>query len=196
VPFVLAEEPGAIVAGFDVHRRQITVEALDTATGEVSRGQIESTPAAVEEWVVGFPGRMVHVAVEACTGWLFVCRALDPASRPPLRPSPPITDAPTACGQLPQLSRHPRPAWRPTKDTAAAVAPTERPINHQVTGRHHARPRAQIRQGVHGAKHSPHPASLRRDHPRPAGDPPSRKHTTSTTSTHTHHGLDTGPQLR
>jgi transposase len=76
-PFVLGEEPGAIVAGFDVHRRQITVDALDTATGEVSRGQIESTPAAVEEWVAGFPRRLVHVAVEACTGWLFVCRALE-----------------------------------------------------------------------------------------------------------------------
>jgi transposase len=76
-PFVMGDEPGAIVAGFDVHRRQITVDALDTATGEVSRGQTESTPAAVEEWVAGFPGRIVHVAVEACTGWLFVCRALE-----------------------------------------------------------------------------------------------------------------------
>jgi len=75
--FVMGEEPGAIVAGFDVHRRQITFDGLDTATGEVWRGQIESTPAAVEEWVAGFPGRVVHVAVEACTGWLFVCRALE-----------------------------------------------------------------------------------------------------------------------
>ena len=76
-PFVLGEAPGAIVAGFDVHRRQITVDALDTATAEVWRGQIESTPAAVKEWVALFPGRVVHVAVEACTGWLFVCRALE-----------------------------------------------------------------------------------------------------------------------
>jgi transposase len=76
-PFVLGEEPGVIVAGFDVHRRQITVDALDTATGELWRGQIESTPAAAEEWVARFPGRVVHVAVEACTGWLFVCRALE-----------------------------------------------------------------------------------------------------------------------
>ena len=76
-PFVMGAHPGAIVAGFDVHRRQITVDAVDTATGEVSRGQIESTPAAVEEWVAGFGGRVVHVAVEACTGWLFVSRALD-----------------------------------------------------------------------------------------------------------------------
>jgi hypothetical protein len=49
----MGEEPGAIVAGFDVHRRQITVDALDTATGEVSRGQLESTPTAVEAWVAG-----------------------------------------------------------------------------------------------------------------------------------------------
>jgi hypothetical protein len=76
-PFVLGAEPGAIVAGFDVHRRQITVDALDTATGEVLRGQIESTPAAVEQWAARFSGRVIHVEVEACTGWLFVCRALE-----------------------------------------------------------------------------------------------------------------------
>jgi len=76
-PFVMGEAPGAIVAGFDVHRRQITIDALDTAIGEVSRGQIESTPVAVEDWIDEFPGRVMHVAVEACTGWLFVCRALE-----------------------------------------------------------------------------------------------------------------------
>jgi transposase len=75
--FVLGAEPGAIVAGFDVHRRQITFDAVDTVTGEVWRGQIESSSPAVEEWVGRFPGRVVHVAVEACTGWLFVCRALE-----------------------------------------------------------------------------------------------------------------------
>jgi transposase len=31
----------------------------------------------VQEWVARFGGRVVHVAVEACTGWLFVCRALE-----------------------------------------------------------------------------------------------------------------------
>jgi transposase len=66
----------AIVAGFDVHRRQITFDALDTETGEVARGRIESTPAAVGRWVKRFAGREMHVAVEACTGWLFVCDAL------------------------------------------------------------------------------------------------------------------------
>ena len=83
----MGEEPGAVVAGFDVHRRQITVDALDTATGEVSRGQLESTPAAVEEWVAGFAGRVIHVAVEACTGWLFVSRALERRARSCIWPS-------------------------------------------------------------------------------------------------------------
>jgi hypothetical protein len=76
-PFVLGVELGAIVAGYDVRRRQVSVDALDIATGEVSRGQIEFTPTAVEEWALGFPRRVIHVAVEACTGWLFVSRALE-----------------------------------------------------------------------------------------------------------------------
>jgi transposase len=78
-PFPLGVAPGAIVAGFDVHRRQITFDALDTVSGECWRGQLDSTPGAVEGWVARFPGRVVHVAVEACTGWLFVCQGLDRA---------------------------------------------------------------------------------------------------------------------
>lgn len=66
-------------AGFDVHRRQITFDALDTETGEVITGRIDSTPEAVAAWVGRFPGKEVHVAVEACTGWYFVCRALERA---------------------------------------------------------------------------------------------------------------------
>lgn len=66
----------AIVAGFDVHRAQITFDALDTDSGEVKRGRIRSTPDAVRAWVGRFAGREVDVAVEGCTGWLFVSRAL------------------------------------------------------------------------------------------------------------------------
>ena len=68
-----------MVAGFDVHLRQITFDAVDSLTGEVTRGRIASTPAAVLEWVAGFCGREVHVAIEACSGWLFVARALERA---------------------------------------------------------------------------------------------------------------------
>jgi transposase len=68
--------PGAIIAGFDVHLRQITFDCLDSQTGEVTRGRIAATPAAVGEWVARFAGRVVHVAMEACTGWLFVAEAV------------------------------------------------------------------------------------------------------------------------
>jgi hypothetical protein len=71
----------AIVAGFDVHRRQITFDALDTETGEVSRGRIDATPAAVAGWVRRFNGQALEV--EACTGWLFVCDALVSAGAVP-----------------------------------------------------------------------------------------------------------------
>jgi hypothetical protein len=40
------------------------------------RGRIAATPAAVRQWASRFRGHEVHVAVEACTGWLFVCDAL------------------------------------------------------------------------------------------------------------------------
>ena len=73
----------AIVAGFDVHRAQITFDALDTETGEVIRGRIDATPAAVTRWVERFAGREIDVAVEACTGWLFVCDALVAAGAVP-----------------------------------------------------------------------------------------------------------------
>ena len=67
---------GAIIVGFDVHLRQITFDCLDSATGEVLRGRIASEPAAVREWMTQFVGREVHVAGEACTGWLFVAQAV------------------------------------------------------------------------------------------------------------------------
>ena len=42
----------------------------------MSRGRIESSPAAVRRVGEAVRGREVHVAVEACTGWLFGCDAL------------------------------------------------------------------------------------------------------------------------
>src|SRR5438445_4473938 len=64
----------AIVGGFDIHRRQVTFDYLDTATGQVRRGRI--SPACRQElrsWLERFAGRRdVTFAVEGCTGWLFV----------------------------------------------------------------------------------------------------------------------------
>jgi transposase len=73
----------AIVAGFDVHRAQITFDALDTETAEVTRGRIDSTPAAIRRWLARLGSDEVDVAVEACTGWLFVCDALAAAGATP-----------------------------------------------------------------------------------------------------------------
>jgi len=66
----------AILAGFDVHRAQITFDALDTDTGEVLCGRIRGDRDAVSEWVRQFAGEHVEVAVEACTGWLLVYEQL------------------------------------------------------------------------------------------------------------------------
>lgn len=76
---IVAPSSDAVVAGFDVHLRQITFDCVDARTGEVSRGRIGSTPDAVEAWMRSFAGREVHVAMEACTGWLFVARAVQRA---------------------------------------------------------------------------------------------------------------------
>jgi len=82
-----------IVAGFDVHRAQITFDALDQETGEVHCGRIAATPKAVEDWVKRFPDREIHVAVEACTGWLFVCQALEAQGATPHLAEPTETAA-------------------------------------------------------------------------------------------------------
>ena len=62
---------GAVIAGFDVHLRQITFDCLDSGTGEVCRGRIGASPVAVEEWVGQFCGREVHVAMQG-VHWLAV----------------------------------------------------------------------------------------------------------------------------
>ena len=82
-----------IVAGFDVHRAQITFDALNDETGEVHRGRIRATPEAVGEWVERFAGERIDVAVEACTGWLFVCEALSQAGAVPHLAEPVETSA-------------------------------------------------------------------------------------------------------
>ena len=61
----------SIVGAFDVHRRQLTFDYLDTVTGEVKRGRV--APADREHlraWLARFSGRGdVEFALEGCTGW-------------------------------------------------------------------------------------------------------------------------------
>jgi transposase len=76
----LEEAPMTIVVGLDVHREQITFDALDTHTGEVRRGRIR--PADREgfrRFLRRFDGEPVEAALEATTGWRFVVEELQAA---------------------------------------------------------------------------------------------------------------------
>ena len=67
-----------IVGGMDIHRKQITFDYLDTATGEVMCGQIAPADRAhLRAWLQRFAGIPdVAFAFEACTGWRYVAEEL------------------------------------------------------------------------------------------------------------------------
>ncbi len=67
-----------IVGGLDIHRKQITFDYLDTATGVVKRSQIAPADRAhLRAWLARFTGRdEVAFAVEGCAGWRYVAEEL------------------------------------------------------------------------------------------------------------------------
>jgi transposase len=67
-----------IVGGLDIHRKQLTSGYLDTATGEVKRGQVAPADRAhLRAWLARFAGREdVAFALEGCTGWRYVAEEL------------------------------------------------------------------------------------------------------------------------
>jgi transposase len=68
-----------IVGGLDIHRKQITFDYVDTATGELQRGKIAPADRGhVAQWLSRrFAGRAdVQFAVEGCTGWRYVAEEL------------------------------------------------------------------------------------------------------------------------
>src|SRR6201986_5306055 len=77
-PAELEEVPMPIVGGLDIHRKQITFDYLDTATGQVRRGQV--SPADREHlraWLARFAGREdAAFALEACPGWRYIAGEL------------------------------------------------------------------------------------------------------------------------
>src|SRR5437667_8807146 len=74
----LEEVPMPIVGGLDIHRKQITFDYLDPATGEVGRGQIAPADRAhLRAWLARFAGRDdAAFAVEGCAGWRYVSEEL------------------------------------------------------------------------------------------------------------------------
>ena len=85
----------SIVGAFDVHRRQLTFDYLDTVTGEVKRGRV--VPADREHlraWLARFAGQDdVHFALEGCTGWRYVVEELAAAGITPHLAEPADTAA-------------------------------------------------------------------------------------------------------
>jgi transposase len=68
----------SIVGGFDIHRKQITFDYLDTVTGEVECGQIAAADRRrLAAWLQRFAGcDDVAFGAEACTGWRYVIEEL------------------------------------------------------------------------------------------------------------------------
>jgi transposase len=66
------------IGGLDIHRKQLTFDCLDTATGQVTRGQV--SPADREHlraWLTGFAGHGdAAFAFEGCTGWRYVAEEM------------------------------------------------------------------------------------------------------------------------
>jgi transposase len=59
----------AIVIGFDIHREQVTFDALDDVTGEVQRGRIAPADrSALRRFLASLPAGQVDVALEANDG--------------------------------------------------------------------------------------------------------------------------------
>jgi hypothetical protein len=62
-----------VVVGFDIHREQITFDALDDATGELWRGRIAPADrSGVRRFLTSLPAGEIDVALEATTGWRFI----------------------------------------------------------------------------------------------------------------------------
>jgi transposase len=67
-----------IVGGFDVHRKQLTFDYVDTETGEICSGQIRpGTRKMLRSWLAEHcPNGDGEFALEGCTGWRYVAEEL------------------------------------------------------------------------------------------------------------------------
>ncbi len=67
-----------IVGGFDVHRKQLTFDYVDTDTGEARSGQIQpATRKTLRHWLSEHCANGdAEFAVDGCTGWRYVAEEL------------------------------------------------------------------------------------------------------------------------
>jgi transposase len=67
----------AIVMGFDLHREQVTFDAVDDTSGGVRRGRIAPADRlGLRRFLASLPAGQVDVALEATTGWRFIVEEL------------------------------------------------------------------------------------------------------------------------
>ena len=75
----------SMVCGLDLHRQQITFDAMDTMSGEVWRGRVwQPDRERFRRWLCRdvarrADGRPVAMAVEGCTGWRYVVEEITAA---------------------------------------------------------------------------------------------------------------------
>jgi len=75
----------SMVCGLDLHRQQITFDALETESGEVWRGRVwQPDRDRVRRWLRDdvtrrADGQPVAMAVEGCTGWRYVVEEVEAA---------------------------------------------------------------------------------------------------------------------
>jgi transposase len=87
-----------IVGAFDVHRKQITFDNVQTDSGEVHRGKIrpadrESLREWLDEFTEWFSGKQIAIAVEATTGWRYVVEEIKRAGIEPHLAEPAETNS-------------------------------------------------------------------------------------------------------
>jgi transposase len=101
----------SIVGAFDVHRRQLTFEYLDTSSGELKRGRVVPADRQhLRAWLARFAGQDdVHFALEGCTGWRYVAEELLAAGIAPHLAEPADTAA------LRGKKRHAKTDYRPCR---------------------------------------------------------------------------------
>ena len=106
----------SIVGAFDVHRRQLTFEYLDTSSGELKRGRVVPADRQhLRAWLARFAGQDDgHFALEGCTGWRYVAEELLAAGITPHLAEPADTAALRGKKRHAKTDdRHPAPAGAP-----------------------------------------------------------------------------------
>ncbi len=65
-----------VVAAIDIGKCVLQVASLDEGSGESVEARLTADRESLHGWVDGFGGRLVTVAIEATTGWKWICNEL------------------------------------------------------------------------------------------------------------------------